>query len=185
MPPPDPQVQRELTHTRQVRYEGYKRSDGRWDIEAHLTDAKSRDFHLRTGTRRAGEPVHDMRVRLTIDREFNVLEAVASSDAVPYPGGCEQAPAHYHKLVGLNLLKGFRKSVLERLGGVRGCTHITEMLYGMPTAAIQTFAGETKEEREDGKRPFQLDQCIALETSGETVKKWYPRWYAAKTARSA
>ena len=184
MPLPNPEAERELAHSRQIRYEGYKRADGRWDIEAHLVDLKTRDFPLRTGVRRAGEPVHDMWVRLTIDREFNVLAAVASSEAVPYPGGCEQAPAHYHRLVGLNLLKGFRKNVVERLGGVQGCTHITEMLYGMPTAAIQTFAGETRE-GEDGKRPFQLDQCIALETSGETVKRWYPRWYAAKTARSA
>jgi hypothetical protein len=182
MPLPIPEVERELTHTRRVRYEGYKRADGRWDIEAHLTDVKNHDFHLRTGVRRAGQAVHDMWVRLTIDREFNVLEALACSDAVPYPGGCEQAPAHYRKLVGLNLLKGFRKAVLERLGGVRGCTHITEMLYGMPTAAIQTFAGEMKEERADGERPFQLDQCIALETSGETVKRWYPAWYRKEKA---
>ena len=177
MPLPIPEVERELTHTRRVRYEGYKRADGRWDIEAHLTDVKNHDFNLRTGVRRAGQAVHDMWVRITIDRSFEVLEAVASADAVPYPGGCEQAPAHYHKLVGLNLLKDFRKNVVQRLGGVKGCTHITELLYGMPTAAIQTFAGEVKEERADGKRPFQLDQCIALETSGETVRKWYPAWY--------
>ena len=52
----------------------------------------------------------------------------------------------------------------------------------MPTAAIQTFAGEMKEDRDDGTRPFQLDQCLALETSGETVKKWYPRWHKKEKA---
>jgi hypothetical protein len=185
MPLPIPEVERELTHTRRVRYEGYKRADGRWDIEAHLTDVKNHDFHLRTGVRRAGQAVHDMWVRLTIDRGFNVLDAVACSDAVPYPGGCEAAAPQYRKLVGLNLTRGFRKRVQEVLGGTQGCTHITELLAGMPTAAIQTFAGEMPEEPEGGKRPFQLDQCIALETSGETVKKWYPRWYASKTARRA
>jgi hypothetical protein len=177
MPLPIPDVERELRHTRRVRYEGYRRADGRWDIEAHLTDVKNHDFHLKTGVRRAGQPVHDMWLRITIDRAFNVLDAVACSDAVPYSGGCEQAPPLYAKLVGLNLLKEFRKNVLERLGGVRGCTHITEMLADLPTAAIQTFAGEMPEERADGARPFQLDQCIALETSGETVRQWYPRWH--------
>jgi len=29
------------------------------------------------------------------------------------------------RLVGLNLMKGFRQAVKERLGGVQGCTHIT------------------------------------------------------------
>jgi len=185
MPLPIPEVERELRHTRRVRYEGYSRADGRWDIEAHLSDVKNHDFHLKTGVRRAGQAVHDMWLRITIDRAFNILDAVASSDAVPYPGGCEQAPPAYRKLVGLNLMKSFRRQVKSLLGDVKGCTHITEMLAGMPTAAIQTFAGEMPEERADGARPFQLDQCIALETSGETVRKWYPKWYAKKAAHSA
>jgi hypothetical protein len=184
MPLPIPEVERELTHTRRVRYEGYKRADGRWDIEAHLTDVKNHDFHLRTGVRRAGQPIHDMWLRLTIDRGFNVVDALASSDAVPYPGGCENAAPVYRNLIGLCLLKDFRRQVFELLGRTKGCTHLTEMLAGMPTAAIQTFAGEMKEDRGDGTRPFQLDQCLALETSAETVRKWYPKWYK-KPARSA
>jgi hypothetical protein len=180
MPLPVSEVERELTHTRRVRYEGYKRADGLWDIEAHLLDTKNHDFHLKTGVRRAGQAVHDMWLRVTIDRNFAILDAQASMDAVPYPGGCENIPPAYKKLIGLNLVRGFRKRVWESLGGIKGCTHLTEMLAGLPTAAIQTFAGEMPEDTEDGPKPFQLDQCHALETSGETVKKWYPKWYAGK-----
>jgi hypothetical protein len=160
-----------------VRYEGYKRADGLWDIEAHLSDVKNHDYPLKTGIRRAGQPVHDMWVRVTIDRHLTILDALAVTDAVPYPGGCETIAPAYKKLIGLNLARDFRKRAHELLGNVRGCTHITEMLAGIPTAAIQTFAGERKEEREDGTRPFQLDQCHALQTTGDTVKKWYPKWY--------
>jgi hypothetical protein len=181
MPLPITNVERELRHTRRVRYEGYKRADGLWDIEAHLTDLKNHDFHLKTGVRRAGLPVHEMWLRVTIDRSLTILEAVASSDAVPYPGGCESIAPAYRKLIGLSLIRGFRKSVAEAFGGTKGCTHLTEMLAGLPTAAIQTFAGEMPEEGDDGRRPFQLDQCHALETSTETVRKWYPKWYR-KTA---
>ena len=177
MPLPVPEVERELTHTRRVRFEGYKRADGLFDIEAHLTDVKNHDFHLKTGVRRAGLPVHEMWLRITIDRHLTVVDADASSDAVPYPGGCEAVAPNYRKLVGLNLKKEFRKSAAELFGRTRGCTHLTEMLAGLPTAAIQTFAGEMPEERDDGTRPFQLDQCQALEMSGETVRKWYPKWY--------
>jgi hypothetical protein len=177
MPLPVADVERELTHTRRVRYEGYKRADGLWDIEAHLNDVKNHDYRLKTGVRRAGQPIHDMWVRVTIDRRFGIVAAAASSDAVPYPGGCENIAPHYGGLVGLNLMKGFRKEVWERFGRTKGCTHITEMLGGLPTAAIQTFAGEMPEESEHGPKPFQLDQCHALETTTETVRKWYPRWY--------
>jgi hypothetical protein len=181
---PNDEVTRELTHTRRVRFEGYKRSDGLWDIEGHLTDVKNHDFRLQTGVRRAGLPVHDMWVRLTIDTEFNVVDAVAVSDAVPYPGGCDTIGPAYRKLVGLNLMEGFRKKVRENLGGVHGCTHISEMLGFFPTAAIQTFAGERREMPDDGAKPFQIDQCHALESGSETVRKMYPKWYrnSAKTA---
>jgi hypothetical protein len=177
MPLPVSAVERELRHTRRVRYEGYKRADGLWDIEAHLSDVKNHDFHLKTGVRRAGLAVHEMWVRVAINRDFTIVEATASSDAVPYPGGCETIAPAYRKLVGLNLKQFFRKRVAELFGSVRGCTHITEMLAGLPTAAIQTFAGELPEERDDGRKPFQLDQCHALETTGETVRKLYPKWY--------
>jgi hypothetical protein len=180
MPLPVQEVERELTHTRRIRYEGYKRADGLWDIEAHLNDVKNHDYRLKTGVRRAGQAIHDMWVRITIDRRFNIVAAAASADAVPYPDGCERIVPDYGRLVGLNLVKGFRKHAHELLGGVRGCTHLTEMLGGLPTAAIQTFAGEMPEEAENGPKPFQLDQCHALETRTETVRKWYPRWYRAE-----
>ena len=171
------EVERELTHTRRVRYEGYRRADGLWDIEAHLTDIKNHDYRLKTGVRRAGQPIHEMWVRITINRAFDIVDAVASSDQVPYPGGCETIAPAYKGLIGLNLLRGFRKNVFEKFGKTRGCTHMTEMLAGVPTAAIQTFAGEMPEERPDGPKPFQLDQCHALETTTETVRQWYPKWY--------
>ncbi len=179
---PVSEVERELTHTRRVRYEGYKRADGFWDIEAHLLDTKNHDYQLKTGIRRAGQPIHDMWLRVTIDRSLTIIDALASMDAVPYPGGCEKIPPAYKKLIGLNLVRGFRKRTWELLGSVRGCTHLTEMLAGLPTAAIQTFAGEMPEEREDGAKPFQLDQCHALETSSETVRLWYPKWFKGKAA---
>lgn len=178
MPLPIQDVERELTHTRRLRFEGYKRADGLWDIEGHITDVKNHDFTLETGVRRAGLPVHDMWVRLTIDTKFNIVDALAVSDAVPYPGGCETIGPAYRKLIGLNLVDRFRKKVAERLGGVHGCTHITEMLGFFPTAAIQTFAGENKINRDPEKKPFQLDHCHAMDTHSETVREYYPKWYA-------
>ena len=177
MPLPASEVERERTHTRRVRYEGYRRADGLWDIEAHLTDIKNYDFSLKTGVRRAGQPVHSMWIRVTIDRHLKIVDAAASSDAVPYPGGCETIAPAYRGLIGLSLMKDFRKNVRQAFGGVRGCTHLTEMLAGLPTAAIQTFAGEMPEEREGGAKPFQLDRCHALESSTLTVKRWYSKWY--------
>ena len=177
MPLP-PAVPRQSAHVREVRFEGYEREDGLWDIEGRVTDVKPYDCELASGIRPAGEPIHDMRVRLTIDASMNVLEAVASSDRQPYPGFCEVIAPAYSALVGANLAMGFRKRVQALFSGVQGCTHITELLSQFPTAALQSFAGRLRDTDDSRGKPFQLDRCHALDTRGDTVKTYYPRWHA-------
>jgi hypothetical protein len=170
--------QRRHVHTRSIRVDAYARDDGLWDIEAVLVDTKSRDLQLVSGLRAAGEPVHEMRLQVTIDTDLNVRDASASTSWVPYPGYCNQIEPEYKRLVGLNLARDFRRQVRERLGGVQGCTHLTELAGVLPTAAIQGFAGEKRKEPEqDQRKPFQLDHCHALVTTGPAVAKFYPRWF--------
>ena len=69
--------------------------------------------------------------------------------------------------------------------GTRGCTHLTDLLGSFPTAAIQTFAGERRSAPEDGSKPFQIDQCHALESGSENVRRMYPKWYRSKSAENA
>lgn len=182
MPLPIPAAERELVHSRRVSFESYRRADGLWDIEGRIVDTKSRDFRLQSGVRPAGLPVHDMWIRLTIDARFDVVAASASSDAVPYPGGCEHVAPAYAQVVGLNLLRGFRNAVRERLGGVKGCTHLSELLESFPTVAIQSYAGQQVHDAPNEHKPFQLDHCFALETTSETVRRYYPRWYRGRKA---
>ena len=88
----------------------------------------------------AGEPIHDMLLRLVVDEQFNVVEAGAETYSMPYPGACDQHGDAYGRLVGLNLMKGFRHAVRERLGGIQGCTHLTELSQVLPTAVVQAFS---------------------------------------------
>jgi len=169
---------RERLHTRRVSYEGYRRTDGLFDIEAHITDSKERDYKLAMGTRSKDIPVHNMWARVTINRQFEVVDIEAVTDDMPYPGQCDRIGPDYKKLIGSNLLKGFRKAIAEKMGGVKGCTHLSELLGYLPTAAVQTFAGIRSEtDSHDGRKPFQLDSCHALATTTETVRVYYPKWY--------
>jgi hypothetical protein len=177
MPLPPPAA-RTLAHTRRLRFEAYKRADGLWDVEAHLTDIKPFDYRLSSGVRAAGTPVHDMWIRLTIDRHLDVIDAAVATDAMPYPGACDTiAPDYARKLVGLNLARWFGRAVRERFATVAGCTHLSEMLAQFPTAAIQALAGERLDTEDGDGKPFQLDRCHALDTRGEAVRRYYPRWH--------
>ncbi|MBN8899846.1 MAG: DUF2889 domain-containing protein, partial [Rhodospirillales bacterium] len=122
-----------------------------------------------------------------IDESFEVRDAEAVSDWVPYPGICDQIGPDYRQLIGLNLRRGFRHAVRERLGGAAGCTHLTELCSVLPTAAIQAFAGEVihtpdtalkaAHEADVSAPPFQLGHCHALRFDGEAVRRFYPRWF--------
>ncbi|MGH8715070.1 MAG: DUF2889 domain-containing protein [Casimicrobiaceae bacterium] len=168
---------RSRLHVRAVSYEGFRRADGLFDIEGRLIDVKDHDYPLLTGVRRAGEPVHDMWIRLTVDRDYTIRAIEVKTDEMPYPGACDLITPAYGKLVGASLLHGFRRTLQETMGGVQGCSHLTELLSHAPTAAIQTFAGLRREIEDGGEKPFQLDRCHALETTTDTVRRYYPRWY--------
>ena len=139
---------RRHVHTRSIRVDAFARDDGLWDLEAVLVDTKYRDFPLATGVRKAGDPVHEMVLTVTIDTRLNVLAAHAESKWVPYPGHCDAIGPDYEKLVGLNLLQNFRRHVHARLGSVHGCSHITELAGVLPTAAVQAFADEVFKTRD-------------------------------------
>ncbi|MFC4486934.1 MULTISPECIES: DUF2889 domain-containing protein [Tepidiphilus] len=169
---------RRRIHRRTIDIEGYLRDDGLLELEATLTDVKTLDYPLASGLRKAGEPIHQMHVRITVDDEFTIVDAQAESPWVPYPGTCEAIAPAYRRLIGLNLLRGFRRDVGALFAGIKGCTHLTELLYALPTAAIQTWATFKKREDEGDRKPFQLDGCHALDTtSSPAVAAYYPRWY--------
>ncbi len=181
---PSSSVQRQRLHLRSITYEGYRRDDGLFDIDAHLVDAKDHDYELVTGTRPAREAVHDMWVRVTIDRSFVIHAIEVRTVGMPYPGACDRIEPAYAKLLGANLVQGFRKRLHDDMGGTRGCTHVTELLSSLPTAAVQTLAG-LRRENEGATKPFQLDRCHALETTTDTVRRYYPKWYRGSPALRA
>ncbi len=172
---------RQLVHSRSIHVDVYRRDDALWDLVATLRDVKTRDLELDDGMRPAGEPLHDMELALTIDGRMQVMAVSATTHAAPFTGTCELVPPVYQALVGLNLLQGFRAAVRERVGGNRGCTHITELAAVLPTVAIQAFAGHVRrpDRPDDDTMPPHLDRCRALRLDGPVVRKHYPRWFAA------
>ena len=165
---------RELLHRRSIECTGYRREDGLFDIEGHLTDVKSYSFPNRyRGQIRAGEPVHDMWVRLTLD-EHLLIHAI-----------CGDINDAYAALSGIRIGAGWRRQVQERVGGVRGCVHITELLWPMATTAFQTVHGRRAERRPEpgehtGGKPFFVDSCHALASDGPVIRDELPQWFTGE-----
>jgi hypothetical protein len=184
---PPAAAQRQLKHRRQIDVQVFSRGNGLWEVDTVLTDTKTRVAEMLDGPRPAGTPIHDMLLRLVVNEKLDILEAGSETRWMPYTGICNDHDDAYGALVGLNLLQNFRHALRQRLGGVLGCTHITEMAQVVPTAVVQAFAGEVIDTRgtaEGAKQPFQIDRCHALRSDGEIVRLHHPRWYRAASVET-
>lgn len=198
--PPQP---REAIHTRAIEINGYRRADGLYDIEAHLTDTKTfGQTNYDRGYIPAGEPIHDMWLRLTIDDTMHVVDVDAVSDKTPYVM-CPAAAPNFSRLIGLRIKAGFLRDATHLVGGSLGCTHLRELLQQMATTAFQTInpAKVRQEMRAEGADeapgsdkvdlritdkmggpPKILNTCLAYADTGPLVRRRWPALYKGQEA---
>lgn len=170
---------RELLHTRTFICHGYQRADGQFDIEGHITDVKTRPAPNEwRGEIQPGVPIHEMWVRLTIDKDMLVTAAEAASDHTPYEI-CPAVAPSFAGLQGLRIGPGWRQKVKEKVGGTKGCTHIVELIGVLGTVAYQTLWPVRAKEYKVSPttRPPILDTCHALRSDGPVVKRFFPDHY--------
>jgi hypothetical protein len=191
MPLPTP-APREPIHTRTIDCRGFRREDGLWDIEGHLTDTKTYAFNNQfRGELPAGAPVHDMWLRITVDDRLVIHAVEAVTEASPYPV-CPAITPNFQRLKGLRIYPGFQKQVRDRLGGTQGCTHLVDLLGPLATTAYQTvfpYRAQQYEQRlaRDGRpperptrKPKLVDSCHAFASDGEVVQRYWPEFYTGK-----
>jgi len=180
--PLSPPVAREPMHHRRYDFRGYAREDGLWDIEGRIVDTKDYPFHNKDrGEIAPGAPLHDMEVRLTVDEDFVVREVEATTNAGPYHI-CPAIGPNYKKLIGKRIGAGWRRTLKDVMGGVEGCTHITEMLGAMATVAFQTMYPTLARKNKlpgtaPGRRPALIDSCHAFRSDGPIVRREWPEHY--------
>lgn len=190
-----PPVEREAQHFRNYAFGGYRRADGLFDIEGRMTDTKSYAFpNDWRQTIEAGEPLHDMLIRLTLDEEFVIRDVECVTAAGPYEI-CPAITPAFAALKGERIGRGWSRVLREKFGGRHGCVHHVEMLRAMATVAFQTLygwqgrrkreAGLDKEgppsgEATAGRKPGFIDSCHALASDGDVVRTQYPQFYAPR-----
>lgn len=184
MPLSEPAV-REALHHRSIECQGYRRADGLFDIEARIIDTKTYSFeNSYRGEIKSGEAIHDMWLRLTVDDGFVIRRAEAATDASPF-AVCPAITPAFAKLEGITMGRGWGREIQKRLGGVKGCTHLVELLRPLATVAFQTIwaARKTMSGGAPHKtKPLYLDKCHALTSDGEVVRQQYPEWYTGPEA---
>ncbi len=190
---------RETLHLRDYHFTGHRREDGLFDIEGSMVDRKTHSFPNEwRGSVEAGEPVHEMWVRVTLDENLVIQAVEAATSAGPFEI-CPAVTPAYASLRGERIKSGWSNLLKEKFGGQRGCTHHTEMLRALGTVAFQTIHGWKERSRREsghsrsegppgerpiGKRPGFIDTCHALAADGDIVRRHYPQFYEEPGASS-
>lgn len=178
MPLSDSKVERELLHNRTVQCYGYRRQDGFWDIEGHLVDTKTYDFsNTDRGAVTAGEPVHEMWLRITVDDDLVVHQTEASTEQGPF-NICVGAVANFPSIKDVKIGPGFRREINKQVGGTHGCTHLRELLGPMATTAFQTIIPirSRKANGNAAKNYSLIGSCHAYAPGSEVVKRLWPEY---------
>lgn len=175
MPLPPPDCERKPSHQRSITVRAYARSDGLWDVEGHLTDVWSEPIPRAGGMLPGGEPMHAMWLRFTVDRNAIIVAAQAATDAGPYDAACGAIAPDYSQLAGVRIGRGYRDTIRRLFGRTAGCTHINELAGAMGSAAMQALWGVMTANPDE--KPFSIDGCHALRSTGPQVAKFFPRWY--------
>lgn len=175
MPLSTPTVARTPQHIRQVNFRSYERADGLWDIEGELLDTKAIDLPRPNGEgiRKAGDPIHHMRIRVTVNTQLVVQAIEAAMEAHPVQD-CHAALDAMQRMVGCSMARGWRKSIDANLAGVAGCTHMRELLQNMATAAFQSIVSAFHTAPD--QPPAYLGRCTGWSFNGPAVAQYHPQF---------
>ena len=180
MPLSEPSERRDI-HERTIAVKVFARHDGLYDVEAHMVDRKP--FLIwreqRDEPTAAGEPLHDLRIRVTLDDARVVRRIEAAADATPFDL-CKEAEATLSVLVGERIASGWSSIVKSRLRGSASCTHLMEMLITLATPALQGVRGLARAHKivtDDKAVVAKLDSCYAYSRERSVVKMHWPRHY--------
>lgn len=178
--PPAPT--RRLVHTREIVCHGYLRDDGLVDVESSMRDISTGGSDLFFKPLGPGEDLHRMRIVLTVDAELMVRAIQVCTEAAPTPW-CAEGNTAYDSLVGLRIGPGFTANVRALVGGVKGCTHLTELLGPVATTAMQTLFALGRERgglrathAQAGTlpRPALANTCQAYRNDGQALEAIWP-----------
>jgi hypothetical protein len=155
-------AERKPIHNRTITCNGYRREDGLWDIEGRLVDTKSYAFANAWRTEiPAGEALHEMLVRITVDDSLTVVAIECSTDNSPF-SMCGEILPNFQRLVGQKIGPGWHRRIKALVGGAEGCTHHAELIGVLATVAFQTLwpiLGAQRDSDAARSKGLLIDSC--------------------------
>jgi hypothetical protein len=165
-------------HTRTIEVSTSEYDGQRIVVEGFLRDDRFQDSHTITGETFPRGVIHHMVIRLLVNASDFVIEDI-DVDLVAVPREvCKETLNCLAPIKGLTIARGFSAKVKKLAGGVKGCTHLLELLTAMTPAAFQGVASLRSQilsgfDADHAKivSKYLLNTCRAWREDGPFVQK--------------
>ena len=165
-------VREDPIHQRVLQIQSYPVEPDRLLVEGWLKDDRQvAGFHW-NGTPREPGVVHWIGVRLLVGGwPLAILDAEAEMPQVPHER-CADILAAVRRVVGLSIVSGFSAEIRRRLGGDRGCAHMTQLILTMGPAALHGYWTQRSLTRRPV--PRSLEELPGLQATVNSCHLWGP-----------
>ncbi len=159
---------RKPLHRRTIDHQTWLHEEGCLEIQSRLVDTKGYDTQVGLGRALpAGEPLHEMFIRLLLDVDGVIREIDVRMASTPFDI-CPEVAQRFDALVGVSIGRGWNALLSERFKGVGGCRHLIDLLRGMGTVAFQSHSNR-------GWSPEAVEafsgSCYAFDEEGPLMER--------------
>ncbi len=123
--------------TRKIEFETFETAQGGLSVHGRLHDNRFNPFIGYTGERYPAGYLHDLRVVIEISLPDMTITGISVSFNRAPMENCPEIAEAYQGLVGIQVGPGYTREVLSRLGGSKGCAHLTHLIIAMGPAIVQ------------------------------------------------
>jgi len=165
----------EKLHTRNITINTFAAPGGSIVVEGVLTDDRLRETHTAAGGIRPPGRVHHMIVRFRVEGPPLTITDISVEMPTAPMAECRRTLEMLSPVKGMRLAAGFTTAVKKRIGGPRGCAHLSALILAMAPAAVQGFwsmAAARPIDLAGGQgflRQFLEDTCYVWRRDGEQI----------------
>ena len=171
-------IQDSPVHERRLEIKTYATKNDRIIVEGWLKDDRMVPRYQLDGSLTPPCKIHRICVRLLVGGwPLSILDAEAEMSVVPHDE-CPAAEDSVKEIVGLTITHGYGDRVLERLGGVKGCAHMVQLITAMGSAALHGYWSQMLQQplqlpdkpEEMPGLDYVVDSCMLWKKDGPLIQ---------------
>ena len=129
-------IDKESIHKRLLDLKTYSVDEDHIIVEGHLKDNRVQTTYDFYGKIQKPGIIHNMIIRILVGgMPLSILDAEAEMATVPNEL-CSSTLDSIKEIIGLKIKGGFGENVHRRIGGVKGCVHLTHLIVTMGQEAV-------------------------------------------------